>query len=200
MNSENEMEIMDKSGKEKKPRSPISYVIEGVIYVLLIVVCIYIVPTYVLQRTVVSGESMENTLHNGESLLVDKLSYRFSDPKRYDIIVFYPKGKDVDEYYVKRIFGLPGETVQIKGNDIFINGSKIEDGYAKDVMSEAGVAEKPYKLGADEYFVLGDNRSVSLDSRTLPEEDSDAPGPVKFENIAGRVILRIWPLSKFGVP
>lgn len=200
MNSENEVEMKETDIKEKKPRSPISYVIEGVIYVLLIVVCIYVVPTYVLQRTVVSGESMENTLHDGESLLVDKLSYRFSDPKRYDIIVFYPKGKDVDEYYVKRIFGLPGETVQIKGNDVYINGSKIEDSYAKDVMSEAGIAAKPYKLGSDEYFVLGDNRSVSLDSRTLPEEDSDAPGPVKFENIAGRVILRIWPLSKIGVP
>lgn len=204
MDSENEVEFETKeikgNKKEKKKRSPVSYVIEGIIYLLLIVVCIYVVPTYVLQRTVVSGESMEDTLHHGESLLVDKLSYRFSDPKRYDIIVFYPKGRDVDEYYVKRIFGLPGETIQIKNNEIFINGSKIEDTYGKDAMDEAGLAEKPYKLGEDEYFVLGDHRSLSLDSRTTPDEDSDAPGPVKFENIAGKVILRIWPLSKFGVP
>ena len=69
------------------------------------------VPEYVVQRTVVNGESMENTLHSGESLLVEKVSYHFTDPSRYDIIVFYPQGRDVDEYYVKRIYGLPGETV-----------------------------------------------------------------------------------------
>lgn len=229
MSSENEVEIQNSNEKDKKKRSPISYVIEGIIYVLLIVICIYVVPTYVIQRTVVSGESMEDTLHDEESLLVDKLSYRFSAPKRYDIIVFYPKGKDVNEYYVKRIYGLPGETIQIKNNDIYINGSQIEDSYAKDAMGGAGIAEEPYTLASDEYFVLGDHRSVSLDSRVVDKEspfiseslqkhldafaanpkysevidnlyDEEAPGPVKFENIAGKVFLRIWPLSKFGVP
>ena len=95
--------------------------VEALIYVLLIIVCVWLVPKYVVQRTVVSGESMQDTLQNGESLLVDKVSYHFTDPKRYDIIVFYPKGRDVEEYYVKRIYGLPGETVQIKDNDIYIN-------------------------------------------------------------------------------
>ena len=108
----------------------------------------------------------------------------------------------MDEYYVKRIYGLPGETIQIKGNDIFINGEKIDDPYAKDSMSTGGIANEPYTLGKDEYFVLGDHRSVSQDSRFTPEtsNDKNAPGPVKFENISGKVILRIWPLSKFGVP
>ena len=104
--------------------------VEALIYVLLIIVCVWLVPKYVVQRTVVSGESMQDTLQNGESLLVDKVSYHFTDPKRYDIIVFYPKGRDVEEYYVKRIYGLPGETVQIKDNDIYINGNKIDDPYA----------------------------------------------------------------------
>ncbi len=191
----------ERPSEVRKP-SRLKYVIEGLIYIALIVVCVYVVPKYVIQRTVVSGESMEDTLHDAESLLIDKISYRFTDPKRYDIIVFYPKGRDVDEYYVKRIYGLPGETIQIKGNDIFINGKKIDDPYAKDSMSTGGIANEPYTLGEDEYFVLGDHRSVSQDSRFTPEtsNDKNAPGPVKFENISGKVILRIWPLGKFGVP
>ena len=178
--------------KKKKKRSPVSYAIEFAIYIILILGCVFWVPEHVIQRTVVNGESMENTLHTGESLLVEKVSYRFNDPQRYDIIVFYPEGRDVDEYYVKRIFGLPGETIQITGNDIYINGEKIEDGFAKSGMDDPGIAAEPLTLADDEYFVLGDNRMVSLDSR-----DPDL-GPIKAEDIAGHVILRIWPLKKFG--
>ena len=178
--------------KKKKKRSPVSYAIEFAIYIILILGCVFWVPEHVIQRTVVNGESMENTLHTGESLLVEKVSYRFNDPQRYDIIVFYPEGRDVDEYYVKRIFGLPGETIQITGNDIYINGEKIEDGFAKNGMDDPGIAAEPLTLADDAYFVLGDNRMVSLDSR-----DPDL-GPIKAEDIAGHVILRIWPLKKFG--
>lgn len=178
--------------KKKKKRSPVSYAIEFAIYIILILGCVFWVPEHVIQRTVVNGESMENTLHTGESLLVEKVSYRFNDPQRYDIIVFYPEGRDVDEYYVKRIFGLPGETIQITGNDIYINGEKIEDGFAKNGMDDPGIAAEPLTLADDEYFVLGDNRMVSLDSR-----DPDL-GHIKAEDIAGHVILRIWPLKKFG--
>lgn len=178
--------------KEQKKRSKFSYVIEFVIYIALILLCVFWVPEHVIQRTVVKGESMENTLHEGESLLVNKLS--FYEPSRYDIIVFYPPGEDEDEYFVKRIYGLPGETVQITGNDIFINGEKIDDGYAKNPMDDSGIAEEPLTLADDEYFVLGDNRQVSLDSR-----DPDV-GPVNREHIKGHVVLRIWPLSAFGRP
>lgn len=206
MENESEMSYSEpeteekKEEKQKKKRSPLSYVAEGLIYLALIFVCVYVVPNYVVQRTVVSGDSMEDTLHEDESLLIDKISYRFTDPKRYDIIVFYPKGREVEEFYVKRIYGLPGETVQIKGDDIYINGTLIEDPYAKDSMDEAGIAANPYKLADDEYFVLGDHRSVSIDSRIPPEDELNGPGPVKFENIAGRVFLRIWPFDQFGVP
>lgn len=180
--------------KEEKKRSALSIVLEFVIYAILILVCVFWVPEHVVQRTVVKGESMENTLRNEESLLVNKLKYKFSDPKRYDIVVFYPHGRDVDEYYVKRVYGLPGETIQIKENDIFVNGEKIDDEYAKNAMDDSGIAEQPITLGEDEYFLLGDNRMVSLDSR-----DPDV-GLVKKENIAGHVALRIWPLSEFGTP
>lgn len=184
-------EIYDNPKEEPKKRPIISYILEFAIYIALILVCVFWVPEHVMQRTVVSGESMENTLHDGESLLVQKIAY---EPSRYDIVVFYPLGRDHDEYYVKRVYGMPGETVQIKGKDIYINGQKIEDTYAKNDMDDSGIAEEPLTLGDDEYFVLGDNRRVSKDSRD-PEV-----GPVKKENIAGHVILRIWPLAKFGTP
>jgi len=183
--------------KQKPKRTLKSYIGEGLIYIALIILCVYVVPNYVIQRTVVDGESMEDTLHDGESLLIDKISYRFKDPNRYDIIVFYPKGREVNEYYVKRIYGLPGETIQIKNNDIYSNGEKIDDPYAKDA-TDPGIAAEPYTLEDDEYFVLGDHRSMSLDSRSTPDDMQQGPGPVKFKNIAGRVILRIWPLEKFG--
>ena len=186
-------EVQGKENEEKK-RSALSIVVELLIYAILVVVCVFWVPEHVVQRTVVKGESMENTLHDEESLLVNKLKYKFSDPERYDIVVFYPKGRDVDEYYVKRVYGLPGETIQIKENDILVNGEKIDDEYAKNVMDDAGIAEEPITLGEDEYFLLGDNRMVSLDRRD-PEV-----GLVKKENIAGHVALRIWPLSQFGTP
>ena len=188
----------------KKKRSPFSIIIELLIYIFIIFFCLYVFPTYIMERTVVSGESMEDTLHNNESLLVNKLSYRFGDPERYDIIVFKPKGQDVDEYYVKRIYGLPGETIYIDKNSIYVNGEKIDDPYAKDAMDddlvEIGTPEQPYKLKENEYYVLGDHRSVSMDSRYSPENDEDAPGPVKRENIVGKVLIRIWPLNKFGTP
>lgn len=192
MNEENLEEVSEQ--KPEKKRSPVSYVIELAVYVALILICIFWVPEHVIQRTVVNGESMENTLYTGESLLVEKVSYHFHDPERYDIIVFYPKGKDEDEYYVKRIYGLPGETVQIIDNQIYINNEVIKDEYAKNEMDDPGIAQDPVTLGDDEYFVLGDNRKVSLDSR-----DSDL-GPIHKKNIAGHVVLRIWPLNQFGVP
>lgn len=205
--TENEYNIVDdtkENEKEKKEkRSVSSIVIEVLIYAMIILFCWKIFPEYIMERTTVSGESMEDTLHDGESLLINKLSYRFGDPERYDIIVFRPKGQDVDEYYVKRIFGLPGETIYIDNNSIYVNGKKLDDPYAKDAMDndiDIGTAEQPYTLKDNEYYVLGDHRSVSLDSRTSPENDSDAPGPVKRENIVGKVFLRIWPLNKFGTP
>jgi signal peptidase I len=181
-----------KEKKEEKPRSKQSIITEMVIYLILILVCIFIIPRYVIQRTVVDGESMENTFISGQSLLVEKVSRHFSDPKRYDVIVFYPHEIGGDEYYVKRVFGLPGETIKITDNDIFINGKKIKDGYGKDPMRNGGIAETEIKLADDEFFVLGDNRLVSLDSR-----DSTL-GPIKRDHLVGKPILRIWPLNKFG--
>lgn len=178
----------DAMGKEKV----FGILKEGILYVLLILLCVFVVPQYVIQRTVVSGDSMEDTLHDGESLLVEKVSYRFSSPDRFDVVVFYPDEEDHSEYYVKRVIGLPGETLQIAGDDIYINGELISEDYGKQAMVYSGIAEEPVVLGEDEYFLMGDNRYVSFDSRY------EEIGPVHEGMIVGKAIVRIWPLGKIG--
>lgn len=165
------------------------------IYLLCVLGAVWLVITFVGQRTEVEGASMENTLHNGDNLIVDKLSYRFHDPERFDIIVFPFQFQD-NTYYIKRIIGLPGETVQIMDDgSIYINGEKLEENYGMEVIKPEtiGRAAEPIELGEDEYFVMGDNRNNSSDSRT------DMVGNIKRENIIGKAWLRIWPVSDFGV-
>ena len=165
------------------------------IYLLCVLGAVWLVITFVGQRTEVEGASMENTLHNGDNLIVDKLSYRFHDPERFDIIVFPFQFQD-NTYYIKRIIGLPGKTVQIMDDgSIYINGEKLEENYGMEVIKPEtiGRAAEPIELGDDEYFVMGDNRNNSSDSRT------DMVGNIKRENIIGKAWLRIWPVSDFGV-
>ena len=165
------------------------------IYLLCVLGAVWLVITFVGQRTEVEGASMENTLHNGDNLIVDKFSYRFHDPERFDIIVFPFQFQD-NTYYIKRIIGLPGETVQIMDDgSIYINGEKLEENYGMEVIKPEtiGRAAEPIELGDDEYFVMGDNRNNSSDSRT------DMVGNITRENIIGKAWLRIWPVSDFGV-
>ena len=180
-----------KEAEEKNSRG--SFIRELIVYAVIIVLCVTVVPRYVIQRTQVDGDSMKNTLHDEESLLVEKVTYRFKDPERFDIITFYPRGRDHKDYYVKRIIGLPGETIQITGDTIYINGEVLKEEYGREPMETAGIAEKPIKLGADEFFVLGDNRNESIDSR-----NGDDVGVVKRKNIDGHAVLRIYPFSEFG--
>ena len=163
------------------------------IYLLVVLCAAYLIITYVGQRTQVSGSSMETTLSDGDNLLVDKITYRFSEPKRFDIIVF-PFQYDTDTYYIKRIIGMPGETVQIDyDGNIYINGSLLEESYGREVIQNPGRAAEPITLGEDEYFVMGDNRNNSSDSR------DPSVGNIHRKDIIGRAWVRIWPFSKFGV-
>jgi signal peptidase I len=162
------------------------------LYLLGVLCLVYLVIHFVGQRTQVQGSSMEPTLSTEDNLIVDKLSYRFHDPERYDIIVF-PFLRQEETFYIKRIIGLPGETVQIdeEGN-IYVDGKVLEESYGKEVIVNPGRAYEPITLGKDEYFVLGDNRNNSTDGR------DPSVGNIKRENIIGRAWLRIWPLDKFG--
>lgn len=165
------------------------------LYLLFVLILTYLVIAYVGQRTEVNGSSMEPTLSDGDNLIVDKISYRFHDPERFDIIVFPFQYKE-STYYIKRIIGMPGETVQIdKDGNIYINGEKLEESYGREIIKEdhLGLAEEPVTLGADEYFVLGDNRNNSSDSRIREV------GNIKRDQIIGRAWVRIWPIKDFEV-
>lgn len=163
-----------------------------IIYILIIIGLTWLVVTFVGQRTGVSGSSMETTLSDGDQLIVDKISYRFRDPKRYDIVVF-PYRYEENTYYIKRIIGMPGETIQIVDGYVYIDGEPLDEHYGNEVMNKAGTAEEPLTLGEDEYFVLGDNRNNSQDSRAANV------GTIHREDIIGRAWVRIWPFDEFGV-
>ncbi len=159
-------------------------------YVVLVFLTTFVIINYVGQRTVVQGQSMENTLFDQDNLIIDKLSYHFIAPKRFDIIVFPIITSK--KFYIKRIIGLPGETVQIIDGNIYINSELLEEDYGKEIMKYAGTASVPIALNEDEYFVLGDNRNHSSDSR-----DPDV-GVINKDRIIGKAWVRIWPLKRFG--
>lgn len=163
-----------------------------IVYIIIIVALAWVIITFVGQRTQVSGHSMETTLSHGDQLIVDKISYRFRDPDRYDIVVF-PYQYEEKTYYIKRIIGLPGETVQIVDGYVYIDGQQLDEHYGNEVMLDPGIAEEPVTLGNDEYFVLGDNRNNSQDSRAANV------GVIHRKDLLGRAWIRIWPLSEFGV-
>lgn len=162
------------------------------LYIVLIIALTWIVVTFVGQRTEVSGSSMETTLSDKDQLIVDKMTYRFRDPKRYDIVVFPYQYQD-NTYYIKRIIGLPGETVQILSGMVYIDWMRLDEHYGNEIMENPGIAEEPLTLGEDEYFVLGDNRNNSSDSRA-----SDV-GLIHRKDLIGRAWIRVWPLSQIGV-
>ena len=170
----------------------IKELLNWVIYIIIIVVLTILINTFVGQRTHVIGSSMEPTLSNNDNLIVDKISYRFRDPSRFDIIVF-PFYQEESIYYIKRIIGLPGETVQIIDGHIYINGVLLQENFGAEEIHHPGMAGSPVHLGVDEYFLLGDNRNHSADSR------DPSVGVRHREDFTGRAWIRIWPFSDFGL-
>lgn len=163
-----------------------------VVYIVIIVGLAYLITTYLGQRTEVDGHSMEPMLSHGDNLIVDKITYRFKDPERFDIIVFPYKYQE-NTYYIKRIIGMPGETVQVADGVVYIDGEVLDENYGAEPMLDGGIASEPITLGEEEYFVLGDNRNNSSDSREA------AVGVLKREDLIGRAWVRVYPFDKIGV-
>ena len=169
------------------------------LYIAGVVVVVLLITRFIAIQSTITCDSMENTLSEKDSVIVDKISYRFNDPERFDIVI-YPfedtEDKDAEDiYFAKRIIGLPGETVSIDGEGvIYIDGEELEEDYGNEPIdpSRLGLADGGLTLGEDEYFVLGDNRNNSYDSRL------EIVGNVRKEEIIGKVWLRLYPFKKFG--
>ncbi len=184
-----------KEVNEEEDVNVLKEIIGMVLYIAAVVLFMFLFITYVGQRTEVDGDSMDNTLSHGESLWINKLAYNLGDPERFDIVVF--PINDTNVYYVKRIIGLPGETVSIDDDGyVMINGTRLNDPYGAELIDEYHYGDladgEEVTLGDDEYFVMGDNRNNSLDSR-----DSSV-GNIKREKLEGKVVFRMWPLNVFG--
>ncbi len=170
-------------------------IVETVSLLAVSALLLFGVPRFLMERVIVDGPSMENTLQDGDNILVEKVSRYSGNLDRFDIVVFYPdeaaKQKN-GRYYVKRIIGLPGETVRIEGNVIYINEEPLEENFGSTQMGAPGIAKDGVVLGEDEFFVMGDNRAISKDSR------SESVGVVPLSRMGGKMIFRIFPLNKFG--
>ena len=165
-------------------------------FVLSILVCLFtalllalLITTYVAHHTSVEGSSMEPTIEDGSQLVVEQISYYLHEPERIEVIVF-PNNQGAN--YIKRIIGLPEETRQIKDGYVYINDKQLEEDYGKEIIEDSGLAVDKITLKKDEYFVLGDNRNGSIDSRRTDI------GAVKREQIKGKAWLCFYPFTKFG--
>jgi signal peptidase I len=169
-----------------------SFVLEVIQIILISSAIIIPIRYFLIQPFYVKGASMEPNFYDHEYLIIDELSYRFREPIRGEIIVFrYPR--DPSQFFIKRVIGLPGETIEITNGNVVVyntqnpNGFVLEEDYLGD---EHTTGKDRVTLSADEYFVLGDNRDASLDSRSI--------GPIEEDEIIGRVWVRGLPLSRIG--
>ncbi len=143
-------------------------------------------------RTSVVGQSMAETLENGDEILVDRFIYKVTNPKPNDVIVFLPNGNEKSHYYVKRVIAVPGDRVRIKDGVVYVNGEPFQDEVDTAAVEEAGLAAEEITLGSDEFFVLGDNRNNSEDSRYANI------GNVRKEHIIGKAWFIVSPWGDFG--
>ena len=175
--------------REAARRRTIREIIIWVVELAAVILLSYVIVAFGLVRISMIGESMSPTLADGNSIIVNKMVYRFSSPKRFDVVVFKQNGSEHSYYNIKRVIALPGETVQIKDGEIYINGEKLEEEYDFDAISNGGLANEAITLDSKEYFVLGDNRNASEDSRYANI------GLIIKDDIVGKAWIRVNPFN-----
>lgn len=187
-----ETTILPKSGPSRSKRHSLSReIVETIVLTLLI----YFAVHFSLQPYAVDGPSMQPGLHTGEKVLVNLLAYDFGSPQRGDVIVFHPPtSNDPNLYYVKRVIAVPGDTIQIQPTAVIVNGKQLREPYIAKVSGDSpfdqsdvnGVVVPPTTLGKDQYWVMGDNRTNSVDSRFF--------GPISRHSIVGKADAVVWPI------
>ncbi|MBR5060052.1 MAG: signal peptidase I [Clostridia bacterium] len=184
--------------KEKKKKTGWEIALEYILTIVITAAVCFLFIKFVAVRSVVDGSSMYPTLSNGDNLVVQKISYYFHDPERFDVVVFQladdPKTQEDESktHYIKRVIGLPGETVEIKSDGyVYINGERLVSDKYGPLIERPGLASKPVTLKEGEFFVLGDNRNNSRDSRAI--------GPITKSQLLGKAFLRFWPLSSISI-
>ncbi|MDE5779102.1 MAG: signal peptidase I [Lachnospiraceae bacterium] len=178
--------------KEFELKDFLSGIGQWAIAILIVVILAYSIVHFGVQSVTMIGQSMNPTLNNQDVTLINKRAYTFAEPKRYDIIAFKLK-EDTDGYFnIKRIIGLPGETIQIKNGKLFINGEILTDLPFDDLIMTEGLALEEMVLGEEEYFLMGDNCNNSEDSRYANI------GNISEKEISGKVFFRISPRTDFG--
>lgn len=183
--------------RRKKMREEMDYdllkEVAGWIFEIILVIGIAFVLVYFVgEKTNVIGASMEPTLYNRDEVIINKFIYKLTDPQREDVIVFQPNGNKNTHFTIKRVVGLPGETIQIEDGVLKIDGKVYESKYIKVEMKDAGIASDAVILGEDEYFVIGDNANNSEDSRFANV------GNVDKQDIEGKVWFRVSPVKNMG--
>lgn len=173
---------------QRKVRAAAAWILE----ILLVVGLAAFLAFFFGQRVTMQESSMEPTITAGEEILVNKASYAFASPKRGDIIVFRTSGDEKSSLHIKRVIGLPGETIQIKDGQILIDGQTYIEAKEFPAIADPGLAESELNLDSGEFFVLGDNRNSSEDSRHVDM------GTVRKKNIIGKLWLVVSPVTEFG--
>lgn len=182
-------------GRKKERKINLSVFQEMVIWIveIAITIAIAIVFTYFFGvRSTVVGPSMSPQLEDGDEVLIDRFFYKFISPKAGDVIAFLPNGNTNTHYYLKRVIGVPGDTVQIRGGSIYVNGEEFIEEIETSRIEDAGIAENEIMLSEDEYFVLGDNRGNSEDSRFANI------GNIRESYIIGKAWFVLSPREKLG--
>ncbi|MGO4543970.1 signal peptidase I [Paenibacillus sp. 2TAB23] len=173
--------------KNSQSKGILKEIKEWTISLGIAVVVAMLFQNYVYAQSEVQNVSMQNTLIAGQRLIEDKWSYHFHEPRHGDIVII--NGPESDLRLIKRVVGLPGDIIDIRDGEVYLNDEKIEEQYVKG-QTFAGTVAVPFTVGDGQLFVMGDNREHSMDSRAI--------GPIARSSIEGKAVLRIWPLPKFG--
>jgi len=165
--------------------------VREIIDTIVLIGAIYALVNLASVRFIVEGPSMQPNFHSDQFLIVSRINYLLGEPERGDIIVFHPPGKPADEPpYIKRVIGLPGETIEIRDTLVYVNGVELNEPYINEPCIPARCADDSWVLAPDEYFVMGDNRNHSSDSRAFDQ--------IHHSNIIGEAVIRYWPPQDWG--